>query len=382
MMEKFGLPKTLVDQVAGMLKTNKKTDVPLSEKIIRDNLEGKKSSSSFVDAYSSIVSEERKKEVERRAKFEQDAVAAHKRMGKSIVEAKEGTTPTTAREKDLAAKKPPKDKITHADVLHARGVKLEDIEKLVAAAVSTANAKRLSVSLEEQKEIVNAFARSFLLSLDKLMAESKLDDATKEAIKHDFHVSLFNSVNVGNAVKKINEASKIIAVMKKYVKDPEQEKPAAKEGLNKMTKTEEVSMDEATLSAKAARAGKDIGKPGKMFSKIASSAAKKYGSEEAGKRVAGSILKKMRNEEIVQEAPVDGVAAGSMEGDKHLCATKVMHKEWKEGRTLFSQHAEPAEDGSIAWYDVMFEHGIEKKVATVDLEILVSESHMSHKKKK
>ena len=47
-------------------------------------------------------------------------------------------------------------------------------------------------------------------------------------------------------------------------------------------------------SAKKARAGKDIGKPGKNFAKIAKSAGKKYGSEEAGKRVAGAILAKMR----------------------------------------------------------------------------------------
>ena len=47
-------------------------------------------------------------------------------------------------------------------------------------------------------------------------------------------------------------------------------------------------------SAKKARAGKDIGKPGKNFAKIAKSAGKKYGSQEAGKRVAGSILAKMR----------------------------------------------------------------------------------------
>ena len=86
--------------------------------------------------------------------------------------------------------------------------------------------------------------------------------------------------------------------------------------------------------------------------------------------------------ETIAEAPVDGVAPGSMEGDKHMCASKVMHKEWKEGKTLFSQHAEPNEIGLIEWYDVMFDHGIEKQVPTRDLEIMVSESHMSHSKKK
>lgn len=50
-----------------------------------------------------------------------------------------------------------------------------------------------------------------------------------------------------------------------------------------------------SYSAKQADKGKDLGKPGKNFSKIASSAGKKYHSKEAGKRVAGAILKKLRN---------------------------------------------------------------------------------------
>jgi hypothetical protein len=37
----------------------------------------------------------------------------------------------------------------------------------------------------------------------------------------------------------------------------------------------------------------NVGKKGKGFEKIAKSAAKRYGSEEAGKKVAGSILKKV-----------------------------------------------------------------------------------------
>lgn len=49
-----------------------------------------------------------------------------------------------------------------------------------------------------------------------------------------------------------------------------------------------------SYSAKAARAGKDIGKKGKNFSKIASKAAKKYGSKAAGERVAGAVLAKLR----------------------------------------------------------------------------------------
>ena len=53
-------------------------------------------------------------------------------------------------------------------------------------------------------------------------------------------------------------------------------------------------MAKRTLSYKAARAGRDLGKPGKNFSKIAGKAAKEYGSKAAGERVAGAVLAKMR----------------------------------------------------------------------------------------
>jgi hypothetical protein len=69
-------------------------------------------------------------------------------------------------------------------------------------------------------------------------------------------------------------------------------------------------------------------------------------------------------------------------GREHQCAIHVKSEQFGEGKTIFSQHADPDAEGNIEWYDVMFEHGIEKQVLTKDLEVLVSESHMSHKKKK
>ena len=59
-------------------------------------------------------------------------------------------------------------------------------------------------------------------------------------------------------------------------------------------KTAEEELDEAGYSAKSARAGHDIGKPGKNFAKIAKSAGAKYGSKAAGERVAGAVLNKLR----------------------------------------------------------------------------------------
>ena len=60
-------------------------------------------------------------------------------------------------------------------------------------------------------------------------------------------------------------------------------------------------MEEAAYSFKAARSGKDIGKPGKNFAKIASKAAKRYGSEEKGKKVAGAILAKIRAKHMKEQ---------------------------------------------------------------------------------
>jgi hypothetical protein len=64
-------------------------------------------------------------------------------------------------------------------------------------------------------------------------------------------------------------------------------------------------VEEAGYSAKSARAGKDIGKPGKNFSKIAKGAAERYGSKAAGERVAGAVLNKLRAKEGVEEESAD-----------------------------------------------------------------------------
>ena len=67
---------------------------------------------------------------------------------------------------------------------------------------------------------------------------------------------------------------------------------------------------------------------------------------------------------------------------QHLCAKNVVHEEWGEGQPVHGMHAEPDFDGDIAWYDVMFEHGIEKGVSINELKVQSSESHHDHGDKK
>jgi len=89
---------------------------------------------------------------------------------------------------------------------------------------------------------------------------------------------------------------------------------------------------EATYSAKAARAGKDIGKPGKAFAKIAASAGKRYGSKERGEKVAGAVLAKLRKQH--EEVEI----GEALTGERYK---KVMNK---PGGTAYSRKvsADPA----------------------------------------
>ena len=51
----------------------------------------------------------------------------------------------------------------------------------------------------------------------------------------------------------------------------------------------------------------------------------------------------------------------------HDCATKVIHPTWGEGKPMYESHAVPTDEGYVAWYDVEFEHGIEKEVPAEDM---------------
>jgi hypothetical protein len=76
-----------------------------------------------------------------------------------------------------------------------------------------------------------------------------------------------------------------IAELKEKIKD---EKNKIKEMMGLTSNKKEKVVDEARF-----KKGTDVGEKGKNFAKIEKAAAKRYGSEEAGKKVAGAILKKV-----------------------------------------------------------------------------------------
>ena len=115
--------------------------------------------------------------------------------------------------------------------------------------------------------------------------------------------------------------------------DAEQINQDAKASAPKSQLAEAVDVAEAGYSAKAGRAGKDLGKPGKNFSKIAKGAAERYGSKAAGERVAGAVLNKLRHpkEDITDEGNAfTGALAKTAKGGKF----KVGGKEFTDTSNL------------------------------------------------
>ena len=110
---------------------------------------------------------------------------------------------------------------------------------------------------------------------------------------------------------------------------------SAKQDLNESVGSTSGFLEGSTgdYSAKKAAAGKDIGKPGKMFSKIAKSAGKRYGSKESGERVAGAVLAKLRAKESVEEADMDESALQAYLGKKKYgdAGMKALQKAGRDG---------------------------------------------------
>lgn len=109
---------------------------------------------------------------------------------------------------------------------------------------------------------------------------------------------------------------------------------------------------------------------------------KKIGNRGVGMNRATLKLAGMARVPVKEAAELN--TSNAEKARVHDCAKHVVHEQWGKGDTITTMHAEPDENGNIAWYDVMFEHGIEHQVPTSNLTILFSEmhSHKMNKKKK
>lgn len=108
-------------------------------------------------------------------------------------------------------------------------------------------------------------------------------------------------------------------------------------------------------------------------------------SDEYLKKRRKAIAKNVAKDNIDVEPSIkeskDATGVAPQAVDQHNCATHVYHEQWGDGQPIHSMHAEPDANGLIEWYDVMFDHGIEKRVPTNEMKVMQAEMHGNHKKK-
>ena len=176
---------------------------------------------------------------------------------------------------------------------------------------------------------------------------SVYNQSEAEVISEDLQGAVERGLDAAAKNPVIKAIGKVIAPVGKgrgTVTKAEQEKNIAKEEVEVIDekiatgtgKKVMPSAEERSALAKKARAGKDIGKPGKGFEKVAEKAAKQYGSEEAGKRVAAAAMFKAQAKEEVETDLFDFileylVAEGYADTNQAALAIMAnMSEEWKQ----------------------------------------------------
>jgi hypothetical protein len=279
------------------------------------------------------------------------------RRGPQMLNEAAGSMPRSAREKKLAAMAHPKDKITHKDVLVGRGV--------VAKEEMDHSSFGKKYSENEQN---NRHSENVVLLAKHFGSKADVDKANEILNKHRDLGHL--SKDISDARDKLHQ--KLMPKASKYMK-------------------EEAEVIDETSSSVLARyipkaAASAIGAAAAGDSRTTKN--RKFGIERAVSKLykrAPDAPKdpwedpKFYNAQFKNRQESTDTPGNSY---KHQCAIHVKHEQFGEGRTVFSQHAEPDHEGNIAWYDVMFDHGIEKQVSINEMQVLQSESHMMHKKKK
>lgn len=339
-MDKFNLPKGLLDAVSNVVGGSRKQQAEQSSQF-KQAMEQKYKPTTLRPLPAESLAEQPKRENKDAALhssireiFVKSATAAQQEQqsavgrinsmyartgaARPVAEAKAHTVPKTEKEKDLAALAKPKDKITHKDVMVGRGV----------------------VKEEDTEQVEEGWDDMLKAVKDRKAAEGTGKFDSKKTSTGTVYTRKSETFDDGGKDADMKKA----------------EKKLKKEEIEQVTELKKATVKSYLAKKMASLPGKDPKKDQKSLM-------------AAHHRVTGV---KPTSEE--KDTPGNGY--------EHQCAIHVKHAKLGEGKTLFSQHAEPAEDGTIAWYDIMFEHGIEKQVPTTDLEIVVSESHMNHKKKK
>ena len=242
-----------------------------------------KVSQSMIDAVNSVISEGKVEEASEKV----PTPTGMKVYGSSYGNSKKARADQTKSAvddlkgpKDKEMKEDLKGNQTKIDANHNNKIDAQDFKILRA---------KKKVSEESEKEEGHEDAKQDKAMIKKMINKSEHEDAGKDK-------AMIKKIADKEADKKVKGHENRLHkenVFYRFAKQLQEDKSKGTEP----TFTDNNIGETSGYSAKDARAGKDIGKPGKAFAKIASGAAKRYGSEEKGKKVAGAILAKLRKEE-------------------------------------------------------------------------------------
>jgi len=189
--------------------------------------------------------------------------------------------------------------------------------KSLGAALGAGQKPKKEVGTVSKKHRLKEYFDSMDAALNEMMAQQAIPVVGKQGDTQQTGAGFLHIDDNSPAGQAMKDAISKLAQQKKaqIVVPTQQQKPGQPVQQGQQTMSED-DMDEATgdYSAKKARAGKDIGKPGKQFAKIAADAAKRYGSKERGEKVAGAVLAKLRaTHESIEEGtiPTDDSTAGA-----------------------------------------------------------------------
>ena len=287
-----------------------------------------------------------------------DAASMAKKNMKA--EAAEGSHPRNEKEKKLAAMTPPANKITHGDVLKGRGVmRKEGWDDMLKAAKERRAAEGTGKFDKRTTGTGTVYTRK----------SSTFDDGGKDA-------------DMKKADKKMKQEEAVVdEAMHIMPYNSRKTTPAGERYKNVISHAKKMGYNVHHQESRGDERSGNKGSPDITIH------YQRGDDRHNADPEAIEIHKGAAQKDKVLHALAKGKASSVKENkdtpgnSTHQCAIHVKSEQFGEGRTLTSQHAEPDADGHIAWYDVMFAEGI-KRVNTEDIEVLVSESHMNHKKKK
>lgn len=342
-----------------------------------------------------------------------------------------GSMPRNDKEKKLAAMHGDPDVITHGDILKARGVTMKTSPGKARGDAEYKNVKEEEYQIDELKKstIASYIQKKFGKMSDELVSKNQYGYAKKDAkgirnaglrmsgvkatqnegtmrggkyvndaprpgtnevpLPDEGYRPPKKAMKPGSTTKAMGDVEEeMSSKMKMKLGLYGKKKSSMKEALDPKYKTPNMDAHSKRMEDPSIKKfSQDTDSRSGSSAAMGALSADERGQEKYKDRKSGGIINKIKDTFGVDKPDEKyGPKKESMDTPgnsyKHQCAIHVKSESFGEGRTVTTQHADPDADGNIAWYDVMFEHGIEKYVPTDELEILVSESHMHAKRKK